>query len=152
LADFVQIDIEDGNLDHVGPLALVLVHIDQPEELIAQIELDRIVLLGARPYVDLGRAEFLLQIFLQLDDFFVLHKNSPLCAIARRNRKFRPRKRNHMTSLERFQKKYDPLLWFGSATKQGLIGATLAIMRHNARTGRRFPRCSRCQSRGTMTI
>ena len=68
LADVRQILLEDRHLEIVGFVAVLIVHVNEAEELFAEIDFHAVVLLGARAHVEGAVVEFDLQVFLQLDD------------------------------------------------------------------------------------
>ena len=80
LVDLVEIDVQDGHLEVIRPVAILVIDVDQAQELLAEIDLDAVILLVARADVDVPVTEFLLQELLELDDFGVVHSGAPrLC-------------------------------------------------------------------------
>jgi hypothetical protein len=74
LLDVFEIDVQNGHLEIIGTIPVLVIDVNQPKEFFAEIDFHGIVLLGPRAHVQAAIVEFLLQELLELDDLGVVHE------------------------------------------------------------------------------
>src|SRR6185312_5174261 len=73
-----EIVLEDRHLELERAIVVLVVDEENADELLADIDLGRVILLRPRHDADLGIAEYALQIRIELSDFFDVHGKSPI--------------------------------------------------------------------------
>src|SRR5712691_12327059 len=76
-AALLQIGVEDGHLEIVGALAVLVVDEQDPDEFFADIDLGGIFFLRPRHHPDARIAEQSLQISVVFPDFLDVHRFTP---------------------------------------------------------------------------